>query len=115
MREKHLYRDENLTLVQLAAAMQMAVQQLSEAINKGLGKNFYQFINEYRVQAACETLLAEPEKNILDVAFSVGFNSKSVFNRVFTQIKTVTPSEFRRPAKRKIPLKASLCIRGGRQ
>jgi AraC-like DNA-binding protein len=96
MREKHLYRDENLTLVQLAAAMQMAVQQLSEAINKGLGKNFYQFINEYRIEAACETLLAEPEKNILDVAFSVGFNSKSVFNRVFTQIKTVTPSEFRR-------------------
>ncbi len=95
MREKHLYRDENLTLVQLASAMQMAVQQ-SEAINKGLGKNFYQFINEYRIEAACQTLIAEPEKNILDVAFSVGFNSKSVFNRVFTQLKTVTPSEFRR-------------------
>lgn len=95
MREKHLYRNENLTLVQLAGEMGIAVQQLSEAINKGLGKNFYQFINEYRIAAACEALIAEPDRNVLDIAFAVGFNSKSVFNRVFTQLKAVTPSEFR--------------------
>ena len=34
--------------------------------------------------------------DFLDIAFAVGFNSKSVFNRVFTQLKSVTPSEFRR-------------------
>lgn len=101
MREKVLYRSENLTLVQLAAEMGMSVQQLSEVINKGMGKNFYQYINEYRIAAACEELVTNPEKNILDVAFAVGFNSKSVFNRVFTQIKEVTPSEFRRLASQK--------------
>lgn len=96
MRDKKLYRNENLTLMQMADEMRMTTQQLSEVINKGLNKNFFQFVNKYRIAEACQMLVSDADKNILEIAFAVGFNSKSVFNRVFTQIEGNTPSEYRR-------------------
>nr|WP_232380799.1 helix-turn-helix domain-containing protein [Leptospira ainlahdjerensis] len=69
--------------------------QLSEFINGEFGKNYNQFLNEYRIEEACIMLVSEPERSILSIALAAGFNSKSTFNRVFKQIQKITPLEHR--------------------
>ena len=66
------------------------------------GKNFYDFVNHYRVQEAKEQLgnPALSQKTIQRVFEDVGFNSKSTFNTIFKKVTGQTPSEYRRSQKR---------------
>ncbi len=89
--------DPELTLQELADALSLSYHTLSQVINAGFNKNFYSFVNEYRV-AEVKRLLAEAEleKSVLFLAFEAGFNSKSNFNNIFKKMTGMTPSEYRR-------------------
>lgn len=90
------YLDAELTLHDLAARLDVAPHVLSPVINRGLGQNFFRFVNEYRV-AEAKRLLADPAPSkVLTVAFDAGFSAKSSFNRVFRELAGVTPSQYRR-------------------
>ncbi len=91
-----LYLDPNLNLFQVAEKLNIDNHTLSQLLNLGFGKNFYRFINEYRVNEA-KKLLKDPQAGtkILSVAYDCGFNSKSAFNAAFKQIVGKTPSAFR--------------------
>jgi len=97
MEEKKPYRDSTFTLQQVADALNISYHHLSQVLNGGLNKNFYSFVNEYRV-AEVKRLLseAEPDKSVLFLAFEAGFNSKSNFNNIFKKVTGQTPSEYRR-------------------
>ena len=71
--------------------------QLSQVINTSLGQNFYNLINSYRVEEAKQQLSASDKQNqtILAIAYDVGFNSKSVFNKAFKKFTGTTPSKYR--------------------
>jgi len=61
------------------------------------GRNFCDFINVYRIEES-KRLLSDPvrgERSILDIAYEVGFNSKSTFNSAFKKYTGMKPSEFR--------------------
>jgi len=91
------YLNENITIKDLAEFTSIPSHHLSIVINSRLNKNFYTFINEYRVREAID-ILDDPENteaNILAIAFRAGFNSKSTFNSVFKKITGQTPSEYR--------------------
>lgn len=91
------YLDENITIKDLAEEIDIPAHHLSIVINNRLGKNFYTFINEYRIKEAV-SILNDPENsdaNIIAIAFKSGFNSKSTFNSVFKKITGFTPSEYR--------------------
>ena len=90
-----LYLDGDLSLSRLASQTGVSKHHLSEVLNKHTGKNFYEFINEYRIAFVRERLAAEPDRTILDIAFEAGFASKSTFNAVFKQFTGVTPSQYR--------------------
>ena len=94
------YCDEDLTLDQLAAMCAVTRHELSEFLNDRLGINFNRYINDYRVREVRERLVNEPDRTILDIAFSSGFNSKTRFNTEFKRVTTQTPSEFRQSALR---------------
>ena len=97
MEKEKLYTETELTLKQLADKLQYPTYQVSQAINEGLGKNFYDLINSYRVEEA-KRLLTDPKNEnytILSVGFEAGFNSKTTFNTVFKKFTGVTPTEFR--------------------
>ncbi|MEY8828307.1 helix-turn-helix domain-containing protein [Sedimentitalea sp. XS_ASV28] len=68
------------------------------AINKGLGyRNFAQFINERRIEAARQ-ILSDPARAdipILSIAYDVGFASVGTFNRAFRDQTGQSPSEYR--------------------
>jgi AraC-like DNA-binding protein len=86
----------DLTLAELADAINVNSHHLSQIINTEYGKSFACYINEYRVQAACRLLSISSNKAILEVAMESGFSSKSSFNVAFKKIVQLTPSEFRR-------------------
>jgi AraC-like DNA-binding protein len=90
--------DPDLTLDQLALQVKLRPKLLSQAINEGLGKNFFEFVNQYRVEEAKRLLTDPTDKRItvLEVLYQVGFNSKSSFNTVFKKQTGLTPSEFKK-------------------
>ncbi|OQP48967.1 hypothetical protein A4H97_29215 [Niastella yeongjuensis] len=97
MEEEKLYQEAELTLQQVAAKLQVPSYQVSQALNEGMKKNFYDVVNNYRVENAKRLLLDEKSRNytILSIGFEAGFNSKTTFNTVFKKFTGTTPTEFR--------------------
>lgn len=90
------YLDNQLTLNSLAESIGLSSHHLSEVLNQQEGKNFYQFINQYRINHILEQLNHDKSSKILDVAMAAGFSSKSTFNAVFKQFTGQTPSQYRK-------------------
>ena len=91
------YKQNDLTLSQLAEILNISPHNLSEVINSQLHKSFYDLINEYRINEVKKDLV-DPSKNhlkILFIAFDAGCNSKASFNTIFKEKVGTTPSEFR--------------------
>jgi AraC-like DNA-binding protein len=96
METKRPYLDPDLALPDLARQLAIPAPLLSQVINAGLGKNFSDFINEYRV-AAFKRAVRDPANRhltLLGVALDCGFNSKATFNRAFRKGTGRSPKEF---------------------
>lgn len=88
----------DITLDMLANELNIPAKNLSITLNRQFNKNFYEFINDYRIEEA-KLLLAQDEnrdKTITEIYLEVGFNSKSVFNTFFKKSVGLTPSQFRK-------------------
>ena len=97
MQKSRIYLDPDLSLEILASRMKMSRHHLTQLLNEKLEKNFYSFINEYRIEEAIDRL-NDPslQVNILSLAFDCGFNSKSSFNNYFKKITGTTPTAYRK-------------------
>ena len=95
MTEDQLFLNDDLSLAELAQKVDLNKHQLSEYLNARLNTSFFHYINGLRITEACKRLLENPETPILDIAYSVGFNSKSSFNSAFTRHTGKTPREYR--------------------
>ncbi|GAA4365293.1 hypothetical protein GCM10023151_22330 [Kangiella marina] len=95
VKKEALYRNSELTLSTLAEKVGVSVHQLSETLNQYGGKNFNQFINEYRVAEVCQRLDQKSEQKLIDLAMDAGFSSKSSFNAIFKKVTGRTPSQYR--------------------
>lgn len=91
---RELYKQARLSLRDLSTTTGLHEKDLSWAINQGSQKNFSEYINQLRVKAACMHLTSTQPNSLLDVAFAVGFNSKSTFNIAFKKHTGLTPSQF---------------------
>ncbi|MEL6561845.1 MAG: helix-turn-helix domain-containing protein [Bacteroidota bacterium] len=100
MQEQKLFEDAELTLDILAQHLEISSGYLSQIINEKENKNFFEFINTYRVEAVKEKLLNNQFQNytIFGIAMECGFKSKSTFNSVFKKITGQTPSIFKKKA-----------------
>ena len=98
MEGEKLYQDSSLNLRSLSAQTQLSEREISNALNHYLGKNFYTFVNEYRVEEAKERLsdINNNHLSIISIAYDSGFNSKATFNRIFKSL-TGNPPNFYRP------------------
>ncbi len=96
MQEKKPYLDPDLKVHNFAAMLDMPPYQISRIIRQEKGINFYDFVNSHRVDEFKERVLSNKYGNItlLGIAFEVGFNSKSSFNRIFKKYEGITPSEY---------------------
>ena len=96
MQTEKPYLEPKLSLAQLAERLGVLPNHLSQIINQYEAKNFYDFVNSYRVEEFIALAKKDTDKNfnLLGLAFEAGFNSKSSFNQVFKKFKGQTPSEF---------------------
>lgn len=98
MRSQRLYLRPDLTLPELAKAVGCSVNHLSQVINSGFGRSFFDYVNRYRIDRAKE-LLSELDghgDSVLNIAFSVGFNSNSAFYTAFKKAVGEAPAQYRR-------------------
>lgn len=99
--EDEVWRQEELSIGDLAQMVGVPEHRLRKIINESLGyRNFAAFLGERRV-AAAKAALADPEnarKPVSSIAFDIGFNSLASFNRVFREMTGVTPTAYRQQA-----------------
>lgn len=96
MNEEALYKRSDLSINDLASILGVHPNYLSQVINQKEKKNFYDFVNTYRIDEF-KRLIAIPENRqftLLALAYDCGFNSKTAFNRYFKKATGQTPSEF---------------------
>lgn len=93
MDEDEIYLNPSLSLRELAQSLQIHPNKLSWLINENLGKNFNEYINDWRLSAFQQKALNPENSNItlLGLAYESGFNSKSVFNEFFKRATGLTP------------------------
>jgi len=95
MENEHAYKDNQLNLISLSELVGVSTHHLSEVLNQHEGKNFYQFVNDYRVNYVCEHLVKGNKPKIIELALDAGFSSKSTFNAVFKQFTGLSPTQYR--------------------
>ncbi|GJH40114.1 transcriptional regulator [Capnocytophaga sp. HP1101] len=96
MQSQKPYLEPKLSLAQLAEMLGVLPNHLSQIINQYEQKNFYDFVNGYRVEEFITLVRNDKNRNfsLLGFAYEAGFNSKSSFNQVFKKLKDVTPSQY---------------------
>jgi AraC-like DNA-binding protein len=96
------YLDPGLKIEKLAEMMFIPTYQVSQLLNTKLNRKFFDFINQYRINEA-KRILSGPEgkvKSIMQIAYDVGFNSKSSFNTAFRKFAGTSPSKFKKSTKK---------------
>lgn len=98
MDQDQLYLQSDITLPELAGALNCTVNHLSQVINAGFGVSFFDFLNQYRVRDAMQLLREKNEdpRTVLSVALDVGFNSTSTFYVAFKKVSGMTPAQYRK-------------------
>lgn len=93
MENEKPYLNSKLGLKDLAVKLNLHPNKLSWLLNESFDKNFYNFINEYRIKEFQKKAIDETNKHlsILGLAYDSGFNSKSVFNDYFKKAVGQTP------------------------
>lgn len=98
--KEKLYANEEFGLSVWAKHLGISQHQLSEFLNSHLKKSFFQLVNQARIREAKELIVLDPKKSILNIAFEVGFPSKSTFYDSFRKETGMTPQEYRKNAKK---------------
>lgn len=96
MTEETVFKKSDLSVDDLASRLGAHPNHVSQIINEREGRNFYDFVNHYRLEAFKQAV-ADPKNRhlrLLSIAFDCGFNSKSSFNRHFKKVTGKTPSEY---------------------
>ncbi len=93
--EHRPWLNPSLTLQELATSLGTNRTYLSDYLNNSLNTTFYDYINSYRIRHACELLICEPEKHLIQICIRSGFKSISTFRRAFEKHMGITPAKYR--------------------
>ena len=86
---------EDISRDNLSSIVEMSPDHLSRMFKKHTGKKIGDFVNELRIESILNEL-ENNEKRIVDIAFDAGFESLSSFNRIFKNLKKMSPSEYKK-------------------
>lgn len=96
MTDRSVYLDAELTLEKLAILMEIPKHHLTQLFSVRIGRNFYQYVNLFRVAYACHLLKDKAlDFKLEEIGFQSGFNSKTSFNRYFKAQMDCTPSDYK--------------------
>ncbi|MEM7086728.1 MAG: helix-turn-helix domain-containing protein, partial [Bacteroidota bacterium] len=92
------YLEYNISLQDFSDKLSISPRNLSHVINKKFKRNFYDFINNYRLEQVKEHL-KESNKSIKEIMYDCGFSNKATFNSIFKKNTGLTPTQFRERQK----------------
>jgi AraC-like DNA-binding protein len=97
MDTEKLYLNSSLTIDDLSKTTGIPKHHITEVLNEKYSRNFFTFINEYRVREVINRIADARfhHYTLLAIAFDSGFNSKSTFNSFFKSYTGKTPSQYR--------------------
>ena len=84
----------NITIEEIAAVVHLTPTAFCKFFKKHTQKTFVSFLNEIRIESACQLLVNKKVESIAETAYRCGFNTAVHFNRVFLQVMKVSPKEF---------------------
>lgn len=84
----------DISLAAMARIASMSANYFSGKFAEATGMNFVEYVTRTRIEKAC-ALLQDPNLRISEIAFDVGFQSISQFNRGFKQVSGQCPREYR--------------------
>ncbi len=98
MESEKPYLEYDITLPELSDKLGISTRNLSHVINKHFKRNYYGFINHYRLELA-KTSLATSELPIKEIMYDSGFSNKATFHSLFKKSTGLTPLQFRNTQK----------------
>jgi len=94
--ENKIYLNPDLNMDLLSQEMKIPKHQLTEVLNTVIGRNFFRFVNYYRVEAVKQMLQDERNAYSIEaIGYECGFSSKSSFFTTFKKLTGITPAQFR--------------------
>ena len=101
MEQEAAYLDADLTLRKLAAHIETSEKKLSYLLNQELEQNFYDYLNQLRVEHFQRELTKAENQNLslLGIALNCGFKSKSSFYRAFKNHVGSSPAQYAKSLK----------------
>ena len=102
METQQPYLNSELNLTKLSQLLEANPKQVSHTINHHFAKNFYEYVNHFRIETFKERVRQKDHEklSILGHAFECGFKSKSTFNDVFKKTQGQTPSQYIKSLKK---------------
>lgn len=90
------YIDPAFSMSHLSEQLKIPKHQLTEVLNAEMGRNFFRYVNEFRIEEV-KLMLADEHNNfsIEDIGYECGFSSKSSFFTIFKKITGQTPLQFK--------------------
>jgi AraC-like DNA-binding protein len=88
------FQNSQLTLDFVSGETGVSPRRITNDVQNQFGCNFKSYINRLRINES-KRLLLEKDLNIGEIAFRVGFNNQTHFNRVFKSEVQISPTEYR--------------------
>jgi len=90
--DEHL--DEKITLDEVASHVGISPYHFCKVFKDGTGMTLTEYVNRRRVELAKQRLL-RPDARVTEIAFDIGFQSLSQFNRCFARYVGMSPTQYR--------------------
>ncbi len=87
--------DEHISLKHIAGIANMTEQSFCRFFKNRTKKNFFQYLEDIRMEHACELLIQSSDKSISDIAYACGYNSSSNFCKNFKDHYGQSPYQYR--------------------
>jgi len=88
------HQAEDLSLTDVARAVNASTFYFCKVFKKSTGINFTDYVSRVRIEKA-KSLALNPNLRISEIAFEIGFQSLTHFNRVFKRITGMSPTQYR--------------------
>lgn len=87
--------NQKIYLKEVADLVNMSEQSFSRFFNKMMGRSFFTFLNEYRVNIATRMLI-DSDETVSQIGFACGYESLPFFFKKFGEIHKMTPAKYRK-------------------
>jgi AraC-like DNA-binding protein/ligand-binding sensor protein len=89
------HQTDDLSLAGVARAVNISTFYFCKLFKKATGLNFTEYLSQLRIEKA-KNLLLNPNLRVSEIAYEIGFQSLTHFNRVFRRIAGQSPTNYRK-------------------